>query len=93
MPAKLYVGHLSFRVTQAQLEELFSQVGDVIEAFLVSDRYTGKSKGFAFLHMGTEAAAQEAVARFHGFLFDELPMTVHLLIESETPIKKYQPSS
>lgn len=83
MAVKLYVGHLSLRVTQAQVTELFSQVGGVSEPFLATDRYTGESNGFAFITMDTEAQAQEAVTRFNGQVFEGLAMTVQRLVDSE----------
>ncbi|MBE2268725.1 MAG: hypothetical protein IAE80_10885 [Anaerolinea sp.] len=83
MAVKLYVGHLALHVTQAQIEALFRQVGNVTDSFLVTNRYTGKSNGFAFLNLDSEVVALEAVQRFNGYVLDGLALTVHLLVDSE----------
>jgi len=62
MSKKLYVGNLSYDVDNDTLTELFSQYGTVESVNLISDRDTGRSKGYAFVEMGTEEAAQAAVA-------------------------------
>ena len=61
MATKLYVGNLDYSVTSDQLGELFSQAGNVIEVNVISDRYSGRSKGFAFVEMGSEKEAKEAI--------------------------------
>jgi RNA recognition motif-containing protein len=58
---KLYVGNLTYGVDDATLEQLFSQFGSVQSAQVIQDRDTGRSKGFGFVEMDTEAAAQEAI--------------------------------
>jgi RNA recognition motif-containing protein len=58
---KLYVGNLTFQVTSADLEQLFSQFGSVQSAQVASDRETGRSRGFGFVEMSTDAEAQEAI--------------------------------
>jgi RNA recognition motif-containing protein len=58
---KLYVGNLSYAVTEADLEEWFSQFGTVQSAQVIMDRDSGRSKGFAFVEMDTEAQAQAAI--------------------------------
>lgn len=77
MAKKLYVGNLSYNTTREQLQELFSQVGEVVEATIVNDRDTGRSKGFGFVEMATEEAAQEAINRFNGQSLDNRTMTVN----------------
>ncbi len=77
MGKKLYVGNLSFNSTQAQIRELFSQVGEIVEVNLITDRYTGTPKGFGFVEMATEEAAQEAIQRFNGYSFDNRALTVN----------------
>jgi len=59
---RLYVGNLSFNVTSQDLEELFAQFGSVQSAQVVQDRDTGRSKGFGFVEMGDDNAAQEAIS-------------------------------
>ena len=62
MATKLYVGNLSFNTTENELQELFSQAGAVQEVMLMQDKFTGKSRGFAFVTMSSEQEAQKAVA-------------------------------
>ena len=61
MNSKLFVGNLSFEVTENDLQDLFAGFGPVSEVNLVTDRTTGRSRGFAFVTMGTEAAAKAAM--------------------------------
>ena len=61
MGKKLYVGNLSYSVDNAQLEELFSKYGTVRSAEVIQDRDTGRSKGFGFVEMSTDAEAQAAI--------------------------------
>lgn len=77
MATKLYIGNLSFNVTQTQIRDLFSQVGEIIDIDLITDRWTATPKGFGFVEMATEEAAQEAIRRFHGHSFIDRPITVH----------------
>ena len=64
--SKLYVGNLSFETLEIELEDLFKQAGTVTEAALMQDRMTGKSRGFAFVTMGTADEAKKAIEMFHG---------------------------
>ena len=66
MGTKLYVGNLSFNTTETELQELFSQAGAVQEVTLMQDKFTGKSRGFAFVTMGSEQDAQNAITKFNG---------------------------
>src|ERR1700719_5397602 len=66
MGTKLYVGNLSFNTTENELQELFSQAGAVQEVTLMQDKFTGKSRGFAFVTMGSEQDAQNAIAKING---------------------------
>ena len=77
MGTKLYVGNLAFTMTEGELEDLFRQVGDVSEVQIIFDKFTNKSRGFAFVTMATDAAAQEAVSRFHGQAVEGRPLTVN----------------
>ena len=77
MGTKLYVGNLAFTMTEGELEDLFRQVGDVTEVQIIFDKFTNKSRGFAFVTMATEAAGQEAVNRFHGQTVEGRPLTVN----------------
>lgn len=77
MTKKLYVGNLSYSSTQEQIRSLFEQAGEVSEVSIITDRETGRSKGFGFVEMATEEAAQEAIKRFNGYSLDARPLTVN----------------
>jgi cold-inducible RNA-binding protein len=62
---KLYVGNLTYQVSESDLEQLFSQFGTVQSAQVIQDRETGRSKGFGFVEMDTEAQAQAAIQGLH----------------------------
>lgn len=61
MATKLYVGGLSYSITDTQLRELFEAAGKVESAQVIIDRYSNQSKGFGFVEMSTEAEAQQAI--------------------------------
>jgi RNA recognition motif-containing protein len=63
---RLFVGNLSYQTTEDQLADLFSQVGEVASATIVTDRDTGRSRGFGFIEMERDAATQ-AIERFNGY--------------------------
>lgn len=65
MNKKLYVGNLNYRTTEDGLREAFSQAGQVVEVKMISDKMTGRSRGFAFVEMSTEAEANAAIDMFH----------------------------
>ncbi|MBM4257171.1 MAG: RNA-binding protein [Deltaproteobacteria bacterium] len=77
MATKLFVGNLSFQATNADLEDLFSQVGAVSSATIIMDKMTGKSRGFGFVEMSTNQEAQQAVARFNGTELHGRALTVN----------------
>jgi len=77
MGNKLYVGNLSFNTTETDLQDFFAQAGPVSEVMLVQDKFTGKSRGFAFVTMGSDADAQNAITQFHGKPFDGRNLTVN----------------
>jgi RNA recognition motif-containing protein len=62
MPSKLYVGNLAYAVTNEDLVELFSQAGKVESAVVISDKFSGQSRGFGFVEMADDEGAQKAVA-------------------------------
>lgn len=66
MNNKLYVGQLSFSVDSNTLGDFFSSVGQVTSAKVITDRDTGRSKGFGFVEMSTEAEAQKAISELNG---------------------------
>ena len=63
---KLYVGNLSFDTTEADLKELFGQHGSVESVAVITDRETGRPRGFAFVEMGEASAAQDAIRALDG---------------------------
>jgi cold-inducible RNA-binding protein len=77
MGTKLYVGNLSFNTTENELQELFSQAGTVQEVSLMQDKFTGKSRGFAFVTMGSEEDAQNAISKLNGQTVEGRPLTVN----------------
>ena len=66
MSAKVYVGNLPFGVTQDKLKEMFAEFGEIEEAVVISDKYSGRSKGFGFITYKDDAAAQKAIAELNG---------------------------
>ena len=64
---KVYAGNLSFGVNSDDLRELFSQAGNVVDAKVITDRDTGRSRGFGFVTFGSDSDAQKAVEQFNGF--------------------------
>ena len=69
MTKKLYVGNLSYGTTDGDLTDLFSQVGEVISAVIIKDKFSGRSKGFGFVEMSDENA-DTAIAELNGKEFD-----------------------
>ena len=74
---KLYVGNLPFSSTQSDLQDLFERFGTVVETHLISDRETGRSRGFGFVTMGTKAEGEAAIAALHGKQFEGRALTVN----------------
>jgi RNA recognition motif-containing protein len=70
MSKKLYVGNLSYQTTDRDLETAFAQAGEVVEAVVIMDRDSGRSKGFGFVEMADDASADAAVLRFNGTELD-----------------------
>ncbi len=66
MGTKLYVGSLPYSTTEQQLQELFAQHGTVQSAKIITDRYTGQSRGFGFVEMATGEEAQKAITALNG---------------------------
>jgi len=75
MSKKLYVGNLPFSTTADDLREAFGNFGEVTQAQVVSDRETGRSRGFAFVEMGD--GAEEAIANLNGAQFQGRTLTVN----------------
>ena len=77
MPAKLYVGNLSFNTTETDLQDLFATVGPVQDTLIMQDRMTMKSRGFGFVTMVENADAQKAIAQFNGKQVEGRALTVN----------------
>jgi RNA recognition motif-containing protein len=77
MATKLFVGNLSFNATPADLESLFGQAGAVSSVNIISDKFTGQSRGFGFVEMGSTQEAQAAIERFNGYEMQGRALTVN----------------
>ena len=77
MGKKLYVGNLPFSATEQDLNGAFSQCGTVDSVKIITDRDTGRSKGFGFVEMSSDAEAAEAISKFNGADYDGRPLTVN----------------
>ena len=77
MGKKLYVGNLSYGVDSSELEQLFSQHGQVVSAQIINDRETGRSKGFGFVEMANDAEAEAAVTALNGQQHNGRALTVN----------------
>ncbi|RLC67706.1 MAG: RNA-binding protein [Chloroflexi bacterium] len=66
MGKKLYCGNLAYETTEGTLSELFGAIGEVVSVNLITDRMTGRSKGFAFVEMAEQDAAQQAINELNG---------------------------
>ena len=77
MGNRLYVGNLSFNTSAETLRECFSEVGEVTDVHIVSDRETGRSRGFAFVTMGTSEAATNAISQMDGATLDGRALRVN----------------
>jgi RNA recognition motif-containing protein len=76
--SKLYVGNLPFASTAQDLEALFGQVGTVSVVEIIFDKFTGRSRGFAFITMGSGDEAEKAVEKFHGYEMDGRALAVNI---------------
>jgi len=77
MNVKLYVGNLDYDITDSQLTELFTQAGKVVSAVVISDRQSGRSKGFGFIEMSSAEEAKKAIETFNGKDFQGRKMIVN----------------
>lgn len=77
MATKLFVGNLSFSTTEGDVLDLFQQAGEVTSCELILDKFTNKSRGFAFVQMGSQEAADKAVSEFNGKELDGRALTVN----------------
>ena len=78
MEAKLYVGNLPYSVRDEGLQELFSQAGSAVSANVITDRESGRSKGFGFVEMSNSEEAEKAIQMFNGYSFDGRDLRVNI---------------
>lgn len=77
MSTKLFVGKLPYSTTDQQLTDLFSKAGMVVSAKVISDKFSGQSRGFAFVEMGSEEEAKKAIAEFNNYSLDGRTIVVN----------------
>jgi len=78
MSAKLFVGNLSFKITENDLQDAFAAHGTVVEANLMMDRVSGRPRGFGFVTMGSPEEAQKAIDALNGKELDGRALTVNI---------------
>jgi RNA recognition motif-containing protein len=76
METKLFVGNLSYSTSEDDLRNLFAKAGSVASVNLIKDRDSGRSKGFAFVEMATQAEAEQAIKMFNGFSLENRDLKV-----------------
>lgn len=84
MTNKVYVGNLSFDTTEDSLKELFAQAGTVTSASIVMDKFSGRSKGFAFVEMSSEEEAKKAIETLNGKELDGR----NIVVDEAKPMEK-----
>jgi len=77
MSVKLYVGNLPHAMTEAELNTLFTEAGNVASAKIITDRQTGQPRGFGFVEMETKVEAQKAISMLNGRTVEGRPLTVN----------------
>jgi RNA recognition motif-containing protein len=76
MSSNLYVGNLNYNTTEDTLRAVFAEYGEVESVRVITDRYTGRSRGFAFVEMATEEGAEKAISEVNGKTVDERQLRV-----------------
>jgi RNA recognition motif-containing protein len=77
MGTRLYVGNISFHTTKESLESAFAAAGEVRDVYVATDRDSGQPRGFAFVTMANDAAAQNAITQLNGVMLDGRPIRVN----------------
>lgn len=83
MGNRVYVGNVNFRTTEDGIRELFAAHGEVVSVRMVTDRDTGRYRGFTFVEMATEEQAEAAIAALNGVELDERPLKVNMAHERQ----------
>lgn len=78
MASKLYVGNLSYDTSEETLKDVFSQAGEVKSAMIIVNKFSGRSKGFGFVEMGSDEEAQRAIEMFNGQELDGRKIVVDI---------------
>lgn len=91
MSKKLYVGNLPFSSTEDDLKSLFSNHGSVSFSRVITDRETGRSRGFGFIEMNTDAEAASAMSALNGYSFDGRNLVVKEAMEKEDRTQSFRP--
>jgi len=89
MESKLYVGNLPYKTRDESLQELFSQAGTVVSANVITDRESGRSKGFAFVEMSSPAEAEKAIQMFNGYSLEGRDLRVNLARPREDKPRRF----
>ena len=74
---KLYIGNLPFSATENELQTLFGELGEVTSAAIITDKMTGRSRGFGFVEMTNDEEADQAIEKFNGHEMDGRPLVVN----------------
>ncbi|HEX2913594.1 MAG TPA: RNA-binding protein [Chloroflexia bacterium] len=77
MAVKLFIGNLPFKATDDSLQELFSQAGEVVSTRVITDRETGRSRGFGFVEMASKEEADRAIEMFNNYSLQGRPLAVN----------------
>lgn len=77
MAVKLFVGGLAWGTTDDSMKQFFASAGQVVSAVVITDKFTGKSKGFGFVEMSSDAEAKEAITKLNGQELDGRAITVN----------------
>ena len=77
MSKRLYIGNISFKATEEDMKNLFSQAGEVVSVKLITDAATGRLRGFGFVEMASNEEAQQAVTKLNGHVFMERELIVN----------------
>ncbi len=83
MDVKLYVGNLPYDTTEDMIRQMFAETGTVVSVALIKDRATGNSKGFAFVEMGSQKDAQNAISALNGRTVGDRQLTVNIARQRE----------
>ena len=77
MAANLFIGNLPYTFDETKLTELFAQAGSVVSAKIISDKYSGRSRGFGFVQMSSDEETKAAIEKFNGFQVEGRPLVVN----------------